>query len=382
MTEIKRMVHGLQTRENSVAQAERTLAAFVVQSRQPAIASNPKRLDRIKQLIEVGRARVDNAKSWRDFTVARLRKYIDYALSKTPYAETRCPTCRPDAASIADPACETCKGSGLQLTEKKAPYARNSAETLRYLQRVLPSFELCAKIVARTNDANDAFESLKSQYVGVLRKFGNEAQTALEGDDAAQGALTGLFEAAVRFDPVKETTYFCPKCEHSEDMPTDEQGEPAKVPGGKACPNCGLPRMSTAVPNATFQTYAWNWVFRNTRARKKTEERPGLMPSIDDPGFIKTDDEGGIAANVTREAGKPAGVGEVGQSDGSSAALDLHAQVDLLEDPIQKSVLCLMLESCTTAEIAERLDITKREVSLAKKAAFCILRERLSGYSS
>jgi len=411
IVEIKRILFALTTREKRVARAEVRLDA-----------ANDRFRRQVTQVKEIGGldlaspqlraryesahtsreheiARVNNAKAWREFTAKKLRLFLDHALSHTPYtgALKPCP----------DGPCEKCNNTGLARQENKNPYAKAAVPILRHIQRVLTMTEDCFKIRAGTSEKDDAYVRILNGHMGLVKKFGNPHQTAMEGDDAEQGARIGLLDAARRFDPTKPVAYICPGvtrtenrrtgaitkrlCGYKEKADLDRDCSKCKELGHrcdhhqsaqkKTCPKCGKKLMvQTSV--AVFQTVAWSWAKRNSRARKTTDERPGLRPSIDDPALGgKKAEDGGVADQVTKIDGR-AQIADASTKldDNETAALDLHTQIAGLDDEQQRTVMGLCLEGLSPTEIGKELDLTTRQVVKVKEAACAILRERLVGY--
>lgn len=384
LTEIRRILAALMTREERVAAAERKLSEANAKVREAIAALRDKpseaaeaRFRACKRRRSDQLERVQNARAWREFTAKRLRLYLDHALHTTPYVR-KCAEC---AATVGAQAlrCEKCDSDKIEVKEKPNPFARAAVPILRHIARVLEEAELCFKIRARTSDADEAFKKLLDAHQGLVRKFGNPHQTALEGDDAEQGAVIGLFDGAKRFDPTKPTHLYCPRCEHKEKI-----AKPSEVMVKNACPKCGLPCMMQVTSTATYQTYAWAWTKRNSRARKDTEKRPGLLhASIDDPSLGgKASEDGGVADQVTVAGGRAVmGVGSYEADDEqASVARDLRDQIAELEDPQQRAVLELILEGCGPSDIAAQLGITTRKVRQLKDEAFAIMRKRLAAY--
>lgn len=406
MTEIKRILFALTTREKRVAQAERRLNAANDRFRKyVSSAKESGGLDKITPELKARYesaheareheiARVNNARAWRAFTAKKLRLFLDHALTHTPYAGAPkpCPT----------GPCEACNQTGLVRAENRNPYAKAAVPILRHILSVLEITELCFKIRAQTSERDDAFNTLLKGHMGLVKKFGNPHQTAMEGDDAEQGAMMGLLDGARRYDPTKPIRYICPGVNRESRKPCGYKEEAEKKLGsactdcqtlghrcefhqsaqGKTCPKCGKKLMvQTSV--AGFQTVAWSWARRNSRARKTTDERPGLRPSIDDPGLGgKKAEDGGIADQVAMIDGRARiADGSTKLDEAETAALDLHSQIALLDDPQQKEIMRLCLEGITSpSEIGKKLDLTTRQVIKAKDAACAILRERLAGY--
>ena len=401
------MFQALGTREDRVAKAEvkaesandklRTLIAD--RTKQPAITD---RMDRRVHSAEAARddaeARLENAKAWRDFTSAKLRLFLDYALEHTPYTFDSCESCSGQGV----PNCGGCGGKGVIRKEKTSHHARASAKVLQHLNTVLDDYELCRKIKARSGDASDAFAALKDRHMGLVRKFSNPTQTAVEADDAQQGAQIGLFDAALRYDPNKPDHYYCSRCELKEPIAkhtkpdgsgktcnkkfvNDECGNCGyKIERPRICPACigdgKKVRMMVMGKGASYQTYAWNWCRRDTRARKKSQERPGLQPSIDDPTFSKVDDDGaGMSSQVVQ--GEQHAEFTVTQSDsspyGSDIRQDLLVVISEMPEDTRK-VMALVLEERSISEIARLLGMTTRAVDRAKKGGFETIRRRLT----
>jgi hypothetical protein len=398
LTEIKRILNALTTRESRVARAEGRLEE--ANSRFKQVIGEVRqggglevvdvdlraRYEVAHERREREIARVTNAKSWREFTAKKLRLFLDHALSHTPYTKSRACECGSK--------CPECNFTGWKREENKNPYARAAVPILRHISRVLEETELCYKLRAKTSDSHQAFEKLLATHTGVVKKFGNPHQTAMEGDDAEQGAMMGLLDGAIRFDPTKPDHYLCPVCDYQEkivktrvvDPKTGKKKKRFVVEKNKPCPNkkCeSKSPMMVQTSTATFQTVAWSWSKRNSRARKTTDERPGLRPSIDDPGLGgKKAEDGGLADQVTMVGGRAQIANDSAKLSDTLgiAGLDLHAQIADLEDETQKTVLRLVMDNHTPSEIALELGLSNRQVTKIRDAAFAVLRDRLAGY--
>lgn len=384
LTEIKRILTALTTREARVAAAEVSLAEANGRVREAVrlVRDEPGAPSETKFRIAKKRRdeetlRVQNARAWRDFTGKRLRLYLDHALHTTPYVRKCVPCSATVPAAILK--CEKCDSADIVTTEKPNPFARAAAPILKHIARVLEEAELCFKIRARTEDSDAAFQTLLASHQGLVRKFGNPHQTALEADDAEQGAVLGLFDGAKRFDPTKATHLMCPRCEHKEKVV-----KASDLGVNNVCPKCNLPNMMQMTSTATYQTYAWGWSKRNSRARKDTEKRPGLLhASIDDPSIGgKSPEDGGIADQVTSNGGRASmdsGGADIVDNQ-ATAVRDMRTEIADLEDPQHREVLEAILEGHGPGDIAARLGITTRKVGKIKDEAFSILRRRLAAY--
>lgn len=400
LTEIKRILAALTTREGRVASAEQKLAEanrklreVIAARRATTDEESPLLVERfttLKAKRDEAIERVTNARAWRDFTAERCRVYLDHALATTPYVNRKCRTCVEGVVTSADGStnvCPACKGTKQVRTDNPNPFARAAVPILRHISRVLEEAELCFKIRARTEDSEAAFKTLLDANVGLVKKFGNPHQTALEGDDAEQGAILGLFDGAKRFDPTRATHFFCPRCEHERKIEKDDYevvNEVEKLKTHQRCPECGLERMMLGTSTATYRTYAWNWTKRNSRARKDNEKRPGLLhPSIDDPALGgKAAEDGGVTDQVTMVGGRPSLVASrmnVGTTE-DSTGLDMRTQIQALDDPQQRIVLECILENMQPGEIATKLNISTRAVAKLKDAAFAVMRKKLASY--
>lgn len=405
-TEIMRMVTALFTREKRIKAAEDLVAMVQTQVKEseatlkvdPSI-HNQETLNLLRSDLDYATNRLGAVRAWRDFTSQKIRLFLDHALSTTPYRKIICHACRQSGKDIADPACKSCNGIGMITKDKENHFAKAAVEKLKHLKKVLPVTELCAKIKAQTSEADAAYAKLLQDNMGLVKKFSNENQTLMEKDDAEQGAMMGILDAAVRFNPAKPEHYMCSACKATAPVPVcdvcngegevdDEDCTPCAGfgiktgKGGMTCVACGNPRMMLKTSTADFKTYAYNWAYRNSRARKDTDKRAGVYaPSID--AMIGGDDEQSecpaVVAGSTGSVGKFAGKRHQSE-DGGLLTTDLKHQVAQLADPQQRAVINYHLAGLSLTEIAQALGISKATCSKIRDTAYGILRTKLSGY--
>jgi len=348
------------------------------------------------------------ARQHRDEHLAETAHAIDYALTTVAYEDAVCLSCRlpVDALdfvqAVADfepPAmtCLMCKGRGLVRVKRTDAQSVEDFKYVSYFKKVVDDLALCAKVRAGTSDQNQAYTKLEAKNLGLLHKFGSEKQTPLEGDDAEQGVRQGFVDAARRFDPLK------------------------KKNGVYCC--------------ATYNTVAYSWCRRNSRARHEGQKRVGLYArSVD----AMLDSEGvSIVHDITESVGafgslrvgqhaskrwgvrdvcllcgdqsstdpetwEPTGLCEPcallpqaekvieAQRDApivtggmsrcpTDLRLDLREQIsDLPED--ERAVISGDLDGLTTPQIAKRLGTTRTKVRGIRSLAYARLRGTLSGY--
>lgn len=395
-TEIMRMVSALFTREQRIKEAEDTVAVVhgqikAVQAKKAEIL--PHRFETTIALLNddlnYANSRLAAVKAWRDFTSQKIRLFLDHALSTTPFRERLC-ECRNGSSQTAPlPGCKTCSGRGVVRSEKTNHYAVAATAKLKHLKKVLPVTELCAKVKAKTSEANDAFKKLLETNIGLVRKFRSEKQTSMEQDDAEQGAIMGIHDAAVRFNPVKPESYICskPGCNTTAEIPTCEacggKGEVDEKEckpcgglgikpkaGGMACPKCANPKMMLKTSTADFKTYAYNWSYRNSRARKDTDKRAGVYaPSLD--AMVSGDDG---------ESGDKGMILHTNEGGHGLLTMDLKHQISQISDAQQRAVLNYTLAGLSLGEIAQALGVSKATVSKLRDTAYSTLRGKLSGY--
>jgi hypothetical protein len=340
----------------------------------------------------------------RDEHLAELRHVIGYHLTTVAYEDVPCPSCQlpADALEFAkvvaefDPPamqCKTCLGRKAVRSKRTDPKSIEDFKLVSYWDKVLDDTSRCAKIRAGTSDANQAYLELEASNRNLLIKFGNEKQTSLEGDDALQGVRQGIIDTAGRFSPLRKKD-------------------------GKYC--C-----------AVFNTVAYNWCYRNSRARHRGQKRAGVYaPSINvDKGGEQTS----MAAMITESVGalgrltgqasmaacsdrcsvcgdtsavdpdtwQPTGFCEPcdaitkkkkkakppgsafspgGQSKAApSLVLDLRDQIDSLPE-LQRQVISREMAGLSTGQISDQLDISRVAVRKHRAAAFETLRETMAAY--
>lgn len=323
VTRIKRMVH-------SLFENEATVAAFEDLPREDGLRmynlnGKIRRVNPVTGLVK--------AKETRDKHLDHLAHVIDYALTDGAFKDVACPTCKlPEAPldfvrAVADfnpPAmqCQTCKGRGAVRRQKTDKKSKESFRLISYLKRVFQDVIDCSKIRAGSSDSDDAYLRLEKKNSNLF-KFGHENQTSLEGDDAVAGVRQGIIDTAHRFDPFKQKN------------------------GRYTC--------------ATFNTVAYKWCFRNSRARSNGQKRPGIYaPSIEGMG---RDEEGnGAAALVTDFGGSVKSIGGRLNTKGRNRAMtdDCRLCGDrsvIDEETWQPTGLC---ESCS--KLPEKLRKKKDKV--------------------
>lgn len=289
----------------------------------------------------------------RDEHLLNIQHTIDYALNTLGYKDAPCPMCGTDTmiyprdtagfisalVSGAEPApppmptlevCKVCTGRRLVRRLREDEASKAARKRIAYFEKVLDTTVLCAKVRARNADADEAYKKLEAENLHLIAKFSHEKQTALEGEDASQGAKMGIFDAALRFDPCR------PEC-------------------------------------AQFVTVAYNWVYRNSRARRGGEKRAGLyaksvdaMVREDGTSFVDNlhDGESGF--------GSP-------QNVDPTLSMDLREKVDALPSD-ERAVVMAMMAGHTVATAAEELGMKRAKVRLLRDKAFSGLRETLTGY--
>lgn len=406
--EIMRMISALYTREEAIKGAEDAgstvkaqIAAAKVKLASDPTAGRQKLVEMLEGDLDYADRRLAAVKAWRDYTSQRLRLFLDHALTSTPYQTKICKTCSNNTATVAQ--CQDCNGTGLTRDLKTNHYAIASVEKLKHLKKVLGVTELCAKIKAKTADADDAFATLLENNQAVVRKFRCERQTGMEQDDAEQGAMIGLLDAAVRFNPCKPECYQCSSCGAQAAIPQcaacagkgevgggdcrDCAGWGIKpVKGGQPCV-CGLPRMMVKTSTADYKTYAYKWSFRNSRARKETDKRAGAstlgekaVHSLD--AMVSEDGESQSESVVSSEShGALGAMGEAPVGGSSHLSLDLREQIAAIADPRQKAIVGYVLAGLSLGDIAEKMDVSRATVAKLRDEAYAGLRGKLSGYT-
>jgi RNA polymerase sigma factor (sigma-70 family) len=288
------------------------------------------------------------AREERDRNVAELRESIDYALTTAAFEDTPCPDCTlpRDVAEFVrsvetfEPPttmCETCLDRKTVRTKKSDPESKSAFKRISYFERELEAAIACAEIRYGTGEvANAAFQRLESDEKNrkLIAKFGNESQTSLEGPDAEQGARQGLLDAALRFDPTKSSM-------------------------------------------ASFNTYAYKWAFRNSRARHSGQKRAGVYArSIETLG--KGSEEGGVTDLIASVDGALCSLSPNVDERGT-LVLDMREKVSSLPEP-QRLVIEAELAGMKTPEIADTLGMSRVRVRRLRDVAYGTLRERMTGY--
>lgn len=290
------------------------------------------------------------ARRWRDNHLSDLESVIDYALTTDAYEDVPCTDCpEPDsncgpAMQLMDlvreddmlitPPCRACRSQGTVRKLKTDPESAARYKRVSYFERILATTVNCAKIRYGTPGQNEAYVELEEQNRRLLWKFGNESQTSMEGDDAEQGARMGIIDAAMRFDPTRKE-------------------------------------------GATFGTVAYNWAWRNSRARKKTDKRAGVYaPSIDGMG---SDEEGNSVLDLIASCN--GAIASFDEATGADPALIIDMRNKIADLPeTQRQVVLAIYGGDTVASAAKGLGMKRSQVRTLRDEAFATLRGSLSGY--
>lgn len=305
------------------------------------------------QYVNVAQLAVNSlreARQQRDQHIEDVKHAIDYALTSAAYDDAPCSSCQLPADALGftlalgsfDPAisCGKCNGRGVVRKRKSDVKSEAEFKRVSYFKQVLNDVVLCAKVRAGTSDSNEAYLKLEEANRMLMVKFGNEAQTSLEADDAEQGVRQGIVDAAMRFDP-------------------------------------------TRPEQATFNTVAYNWCRRNSRARHEGQKRAGVYaPSLD--GMFGGGGGGGeeddYRSMISSGSGAFASFApNEGEVDAPTMVLDLRSAIDKLPEP-QRSVIDAEYKGLSLSEIARRMDLPKTKVRRYRELAFETLRNTLAGY--
>lgn len=300
------------------------------------------------------------AREKRDEHLKELRHIIDYALTTGAYEDSPCPECSlslpqspldfiravPTAElRTSRKLCKTCKGRGAVRVKKDDPESKEAFKRISYFKKVLDDTIRCAKVRYSLVEADQAYRELESSNQKILRKLGNEAKTSLEGEDAVQGVRQGFIDAAVRFDPTRESM-------------------------------------------ASFGTVAYNWCYRNSRARQPGQKRAGVyamsIESMDRP-----DKDGAPVVSQIVSSEGAFGSFSGGESD-PNLALDLKEKIAALTQDQRDVIMSIMNGHSSVskdgdvvvnvAAIARELGKSKEEVRRLRDTAFARLRDSLGGY--
>jgi len=333
---IERMLRSVFANEAKVGGWER--AASILKGRRSRIKppgeDKPRYVDPGKELVRANAAR--------DSHLDQLRHVIDYALTTDAYEDVRCGDCLPwtmspepldfirDVPGAVMPSnstalCEGCSGRGTIRKKKTDPASKVAFNRISYFKQVLTSTILSAKIRSKTSEADESYRQLLEKHGDLVLKFGNEQQTSLECDDAEQGARMGIHDAAMKFDPTRK-----------------EQ--------------------------ATFGTVAYNWAYRNSRARKPSQERAGVYAkSLDEP----VGEDGTSRIDLLMSSDETALLPPL--------VLDMRQQISCLPK-MQRKVIQAIYRGDTIASAARLMKMKRADVQMLCDEAFETLRGALSGY--
>jgi DNA-directed RNA polymerase specialized sigma24 family protein len=292
----------------------------------------------------------------RDNHLQDLRHVIDYSLNTLGYEDAPCRGCASDTATfpkgttafieavggdgvpvstvpMATTTCTLCRGLRVVRLPKEDDASKAAKKRIAYFQKVLDTTILCAKVRARTADSSEAYEVLEKDNMALIAKFSSEKQTSLEGEDAAQGAKMGIFDAALRFDPTR------PEC-------------------------------------AQFVTVAYNWAYRNSRARRDGEKRAGVYAQSVD-AMVSPDDGSKFVDTVC--AGESGFGSFVPQEADRSVVLDIREKVLQLPEE-ERVVVMAMMAGHTIATAADHLGLPRAKVKQIRDRAYSGLRDEFEGY--
>lgn len=192
--EIKRTLKALHTREMQITRAEERLRQAPAGSGKAVAAKK----------------RVQDAVAARDYTRRRIEAMLSYATTHT--------------------------------FSNKAPQAQAGKPFIEHVVKTKDDIFLCAEVAAKHTGSNAAFEKLVAKYQWLIDKFTRPGTTNLEPDDACSGGLRGIWDAALRFDPL---------------------------------------RQGSTGTYAAFATVAYSWVLRNTRSRTRSDARDKTLASYE-----------------------------------------------------------------------------------------------------
>jgi RNA polymerase sigma factor (sigma-70 family) len=299
---------------------------------------------------------IEEAYRHRDAHMDGLRHTIDYAINTLGYQDVPCNVCGLDlptfprnpvdfinavgnddmpvaVAPVMTEPCKVCKGRRVVRKLLEDPASKAARKRIHYFQKVLDTTALCAKIRARTADASDAYQTLERENMNIITKFSSEKQTSMEGEDAEQGAKMGIVDAALRFDPTR------PEC-------------------------------------AQFVTVAYNWAYRNSRARRDGEKRAGVYAQSVD-AMVNPDDGSKFVDTVV--AGDSGFGSFVPQESDLSLTMDLREKLaDLSEE--ERNVVMAMMAGHTVVTAAEMLGMKRSKVKQLREKAYSGLRDSMAGY--
>jgi len=345
---IERMLRTVFSNEQRIAQWQKLAPVVEVGKRYCIKLAGESKLRYVT--AEAVSTELANAVKARDSHLDEVRHVIDYALTTDAYEDVRCSNCKPwtmplsplgfvrVAATAAPPTgsasmCKTCLGVGTVRQKKKDKESKEAFKRISHFKRSIDVTGLCAKIRYRSADHNEAFAELMKQNARLVTKFGDENQTAMEGDDAEQGARMGIMDAAMRYDP-------------------------------------------THPKSAAFGTVAHNWAYRNSRARKRSDARAGVNEgSLDyegpgDDGICLKDCLLGSDGALASFDSTPAD---------TALVIDMRNKISCLPAD-QRQVVLAIYGGHTVATAAKSLKMSRGDVELLRDEAFSTLRGSLSGY--
>jgi RNA polymerase sigma factor (sigma-70 family) len=313
--EVQRCAKAVKSREADIATAEAALAAATKTCDDPVKCGvNPAKLCR-----EKAKERVEIAKIRRDLTVAKFDYMLQYA-----------------------------KAHNLKTLEKRSPEkAKNpekakiviaAAESIKHLDKVKEDYLLAAAVQANGSRSHSAFQKLCESYKWVVTRHARPGATPLETDDAITRGIEGLWDAAKRYNPLR----------------TGKTGK-----------------------GAIFTTVAYNWVRRNTRARKNADVKPGQYKVSGETKFLISID-GQVNDDDEKQEFSLAAVGSSEMSD--SMKYDVAEALSSLDETQQTVLKLHHFDNMSIKQIAGVVNMPVNSVKVLVSQAHVLLQERLAGY--
>jgi RNA polymerase sigma factor (sigma-70 family) len=225
--------------------------------------------------------------------------------------------------------------AGEHNLKRNHPQARSKAAEIKHIIKVRDDIALTAAVKAGGSRSNDAFIKIQNEYKWLVTRFARPGKTTLELDDAFARGVQGLWDAAMRFDATRS--------------------------------------------GASYSTVAFNWVYRNTRARTRADLKPGqLMINKELKYSISID---GQQNEDCSEQPEFSFASTESSTTGDSLKLDVTEALLLLESAHQEILHMRHFSGMSYEQIAKRVKMPIGLVKQLTGEAHELLQEKLRSYS-
>lgn len=219
--------------------------------------------------------------------------------------------------------------------KRNHPQAQGKADEIKHIIKVRDDIALTAAIKAKGSRSHDAFEKIRNDYKWLVSKFARPGKTPLEIEDAVARGVEGLWDTAMRYDATSSM--------------------------------------------ASFSTVAYNWVYRNTRARTRADAKPGqvmidgeLKYSVSIDGYSGNDDEEQTEFSLVSTDSSTAG---------DSLKFDVEEALSSLDAHHQEILKMRNFDNLSYDEISNRVNMPVSLVKSLTSEAHKLLQQKLKSYA-